>query len=64
MKMVEERYPEAVARRRAEEVKKEATAELVQLVPRGPPTESHQELVQVRRVLPTRVPPEGEARRT
>ena len=49
---------------RAEAVSAQATAELLQLVPAEPPTESHQELVQVRRVLPTRVAPEGEARRT
>ena len=54
-KMVEAQCPEAVGRRRAEEVKALATAELLQLVPRHPPTESHQALVQVRRVLPNRV---------
>ena len=46
-KMVEAAYPEAVARRRAEEVSALATAELLQLVPCTPPTESHQALVQV-----------------
>ena len=46
-KMVEAQCPEAVGRRRAEEVKALATAELLQLVPRHPPTESHQALVQV-----------------
>jgi hypothetical protein len=55
-KMVEALCPEAVGRRRAEEVSALATAELLQLVPLDPPTESHQALVQVRwRVLPNRV---------
>ena len=40
-------YPEAVGRRRAEEVSALATAELLQLVPSAPSTDSHQTLVQV-----------------
>ena len=47
-------YPEAVGHRRAEGVKELATAELLHLVPRDAPTESHPALVEVRRVLPGR----------
>lgn len=53
-KVLEAQYPEAVGRRRAEEVKALVTAELLQLVPLYPPTESHQALGQVWRVLPNR----------
>ena len=45
--MVTAAYPEAVGRRRAEEVSALATAELLQLVPSAPSTDSHQALVQV-----------------
>ena len=45
--MVTAAYPEAVGRRRAEEVSALATAELLQLVPSAPSTDSHQGLVQV-----------------
>jgi hypothetical protein len=45
--LVQAVYPEAVGRRRAEAMSAQATAELLQLVPGYPPTESHQALVQV-----------------
>ena len=45
--MTEALYPEAVGRRRAEEVRALATSELRQLVPVERPSDSHQALVQV-----------------